>query len=176
MTADVPQPSSGKPAGRRGWILPLLLILAVFIGLQWWRAQPLASGPAPGLAGRLLDGTQLDLAHLRGEPVLVHFWASWCPVCRMGEGGIDAIAEDHAVVTVAMQSGGPGEIGRYLREAGRTFPVLPDPYGELASRWGVQGVPASFVLDGAGRIRFATMGYTTEVGLRGRLWAASQLD
>jgi hypothetical protein len=40
----------------------------------------------------------------------------------------------------------------------------------------VRGVPASFVLDGDGRIRFASVGYTTGVGLRGRLWAAGQLE
>jgi peroxiredoxin len=63
-----------------------------------------------------------------------------------------------------------------MGKAGLNFPVLPDPYGELASAWGVAGVPASFVVDGAGRIRFATVGHTTEAGLRARLWAAETLE
>ncbi|BCU05840.1 hypothetical protein Atep_05170 [Allochromatium tepidum] len=63
------------------------------------------TGEAPPLVGVTLEGTPIDLADRRGRPVLVHFWATWCPVCRITDGTIDAIAEDHAVVTVALQSG-----------------------------------------------------------------------
>jgi hypothetical protein len=94
----------------------------------------------------------------------------------MEEGSIDALSDEFNVVTVAMQSGNAGDINGYLREQGLDFPAIADPYGEIATRWGVRGVPASFVLDGDGRIRFASVGYTTGVGLRGRLWAAGQLE
>jgi thiol-disulfide isomerase/thioredoxin len=164
----------------RSWFINLLLILAVFIGIQWWKARPLATGPAPALAGHLLDGRPFDLRALResggGRPVLVHFWATWCPVCRLGQDGIDAIARDHALVSVALQSGDERDIQDFMGKEGLGFPVLPDPYGEAASAWGVAGVPASFVVDAAGQIRFATVGYTTEAGLRARLWAAEALD
>jgi hypothetical protein len=59
-----------------------------------------------------------------------------------------------------------------MRSEGLEFPVIPDEYGRLAAVWGVQAVPASFVVNGEGEISFATMGYTTEIGLRSRLWAA----
>jgi thiol-disulfide isomerase/thioredoxin len=164
----------------RSWLINLALILVVFIGVQWWKARPLASGPAPALAGRLLDGQPFDLKVLRdsggGRPVLVHFWATWCPVCRLGQDGIDAIARDHATVSVALQSGDDRDIWGFMGKEGLSFPVLPDPYGEAASAWGVVGVPASFVVDATGRIRFATVGYTTEAGLRARLWAAESLQ
>jgi thiol-disulfide isomerase/thioredoxin len=164
----------------RSWFINLLLILAVFIGIQWWKARPLATGPAPALAGHLLDGRPFDLRALResggGRPVLVHFWATWCPVCRLGQDGIDAIARDHALVSVALQSGDDRDIRDFMGKEGLGFPVLPDPYGEAASAWGVAGVPASFVVDAAGQIRFATVGYTTEAGLRARPWAAEALD
>jgi thiol-disulfide isomerase/thioredoxin len=164
---------------RRPWLRlsNLLLILAAFAVIHWWRTEPLASGDAPPLKGRLVAGDKVfDLAQLRGRPSLVHFWASWCPVCKLGDEAIDSIARDFPVITVAMQSGDPSDILAHLRKEGLSFPVIPDPYGELASAWGVQGVPATFVLDGNGEIRFATMGYTTEVGLRGRLWAATALE
>jgi len=164
----------------RSWFINLLLILAVFIGIQWWKARPLATGPAPALAGHLLDGQTFDLKALResggGRPVLVHFWATWCPVCRLGQDGIDAIARDYALVSVALQSGDERDIRDFMGQEGLGFPVLPDPYGEAASAWGVAGVPASFVVDAAGQIRFATVGDTTEAGLRARLWAAESLD
>lgn len=173
-------PTPRPTRGYRSWLVNILLILAVFIGVQWWQARPLASGPAPALAGTLLDGRPFTLERLRAggetEPVLVHFWATWCPVCRLEQGAIDAIARDHPVVTVAMQSGGEREIRAYLGEQGLRFPVLPDPEGVLSSAWGVPAVPASFVVDGTGRIRFATVGHTTEAGLRARLWAAGQVE
>lgn len=161
---------------RRSWLslTNLLLILAAFAVFYWWRTEPLASGDAPALEGRLVGSDELfDLAQLRGRPALVHFWASWCPVCKLGDDAIESIARDFPVITVAMQSGSTSEILAHLRKEGLSFPVLADPYGELAGTWGVHGVPATFVLDSGGKIRFATMGYTTEIGLRGRLWAAT---
>ena len=156
------------------WAINLALILAIVFGVQWWQGRPLATGAAPPLAGWTLDGQWLDLGHinLQGAPILVHFWATWCPICRLGNGGIDAIARDHRVVTVAMQSGDATEVGRFMATEGLDFPVVMDPNGEIARRWGVVGVPATFVLDANGQIAYATRGASTETGLRLRLWAA----
>lgn len=176
-------PHSTDPADRRSprrspwrFLGQLVIIVALFAVLYWWRSVPLASGQAPALAGDLVGTGSMDLEDLRGRPVLVHFWATWCPSCRLGDDGIDAIAEDYDVITVAIQSGGPAEIRRHLSDQGLSFPVIPDDYGELATRWGIPGVPTSFVIDGNGQIRFTAVGYTTEIGLRGRLWAAETFD
>lgn len=163
-----------RPSRLRGWIINLLLILLVFGGIQWWKGRPMASGAAPPLRGVTLDGRPLDLADLRSRPVLVHFWATWCPVCRLGNGAIDAIARDYPVVSVALQSGDAPEIQHYMATEGLGFPALPDETGALANQWGVPGVPATFVLDPAGRIAYSTPGLSSEWGLRARLWAASR--
>ena len=155
----------------RGLLVNLAIILVVFFGVQWFKSRPLASGSAPPLAAATVRNDHVDLADLRGAPVLVHFWATWCPTCKLEEGSIDAIARDYQVVTVAMQSGGAQEVVDYLREKGLGFDAIADPYGEIASRWGVPAVPASFVLDADGEIRSRSVGYTPEVALRGRLWA-----
>lgn len=165
-------PLPPAPRRWRGWAINLLILVLIFGGVQWWRARPLASGESPPLAGATQDGDPLDLRALRGVPVLVHFWATWCPVCQLGLGAIDAIADDRLVVTVAMQSGSPAEIRKFMTGQGLRFPVLADEHGALASRWGVPAVPATFVLDGAGRIVYSTLGPSTEMGLRARLWAA----
>ena len=158
------------------WVGPLLLILAVLALVFWLRAESLASGVAPPLVGNSVTGGALDLGALRGKPVLVHFWATWCPVCRLGDKAVAAIAEDFDVITVATQSEGPSEIAAYLRREALSFPVIPDPHGALATRWDIPGIPTSFILDRNGRIRFTTVGYTTEIGLRGRLWVAGLTD
>jgi thiol-disulfide isomerase/thioredoxin len=147
----------------------ILLLLLVFAAVQWWQARDLAAGPAPPLVGLLLDGSpyQLDPA---GGPILVHFWATWCPVCRLEEDSIARIAADLPTITVATTSGTSDEVAAYLAEQGLTMPVLLDEDGELARRWGVNGVPATFVIDREGRIRHAGKGYSTEIGLRLRMW------
>ncbi len=154
------------------WLRDIAAVLAVVALVQWWQARDAAQGPAPPLAGRLLDGGLAALEDYRGQPVLVHFWATWCPVCRFGEDAIERIARDHPVLTVATTSGTPDELSAYLANEGLSFAVLADEAGDLARSWGVHGVPASFVVDGDGRIAHATIGYSTEWGLRARLWLA----
>jgi thiol:disulfide interchange protein len=108
MSGDrTPSVSARRAKRLRDWVINIALILAIFGAVQWWKARPLVTGAAPPLAGVTLDGQVFDLAGLAGRPVLVHFWASWCPVCGLMDGAVAAIAQDHAVVTVAMQSGGP---------------------------------------------------------------------
>ncbi len=172
MKIDVRKPINqrAKHSRWRGWLLNLVLVLLVFGAVQWWKARPLARGESPPLAGVTLEGRPFDLGDLRGQPVLVHFWATWCPVCRVMDGAIDGIAEDHRVITVALQSGPSHDIQRFMREAGLAFPVIADPEGRIASRWGVSGVPATFFVDAAGQIRDATVGVSTGPGLRARLW------
>ena len=161
-----------SPRWRR-WAVDLVVVIAVVGLVQWWQARPLATGMAPPLVGmEIVGGDRLDIADLRGKPVLVHFWGTWCPVCRLMDGTIARIAEDHAVVSVAMSSGSAAEVRAYLDESGHVFPVVLDPDGQLASRWGVVGVPASFIIDADGRIRFATRGARSGPGLRLRLWLA----
>lgn len=168
-----PTTPRARPPRWRRWLFNIALVVLVIAGVDWWKSRPLARGEAPPLMGLDLQGQWRDLQDGGGEPVLVHFWGSWCPICRVMEGSVDAIAADHRVLTVALQSGEPAEIAAYLQEAGLSFPVIPDPDGAIASRWGVRGVPASFILSGDGHIVSTTVGLSTEPGLRLRLWAAS---
>ena len=157
--------------------LEALVILAVIVGAQYWQTRGLPEGPAPVLAGTLLDGrpASLDdaLKAAGGKPVLVAFWATWCPVCKAEDGNIESIARDHAVLSVAMQS---EDVARHMRTRGLSFPTIDDPEGMIASAWKVNGVPAHFVIDGAGKVRFRTIGYATEWGLRARLWWAENFS
>jgi len=148
------------------------VLLVVILGVRAWQQSGIARGPAPVLAGVLLNGKSVALSAFAGRPVLVHFWATWCPICRAEQGSIEALAHDVPVITVAMQSGERAAVVQYLRKEELSFPVLNDPNGAIAAQWGVRAVPASFVVDGAGQIRYVEVGYTTGIGLRLRLWLA----
>lgn len=165
---------SKPPAAKwRGHLINLLLFILVIAGVRAWQQRDMASGTAPALQGITLAGQSYALPVHPAQPVLVHFWATWCPVCRTEQGSITSIAHDDPnVVTVAMQSGTPEEVTRHMREQGIDFPVINDPDGSLSRSWGVHAVPASFIVTPDGRIRFVEVGYTTGIGLRLRLWLA----
>ena len=150
--------------------LQLLIILIIFMGLRAWQLRDAINGQAPNIRGVLLDGQLVELAQYSGQPVLVYFWASWCPVCKMTSDSVNSIAEDYKVITVASWSGEAGLVEKYVQQADLTMPVIVDNEGQWAERYGVKGVPASFIIDGTGNVQFIESGYTTEYGLRSRLW------
>lgn len=162
-----------KRRRRWRWLGELALVVLVVAGIHLYQTWNTARGAAPPLAGVDLAGSPLALADLRGRPVLVHFWATWCPVCRFEQDSIEAVSRDWAVLSVVLEETPVEELRTYMNEAGLSFPVLRDPDGALAARYGVRGVPASFVIDAAGNIRFTSVGYTTGPGLRLRLWWAA---
>ena len=158
------------------WLIELLIFAVVVVGIRIWQQSDMVSGPAPILQGVTLAGLPYSLPAHPDKPVLVQFWATWCPICRTELGAIAAIAEDHPnVITVAMQSGSNDEVRRYLHEQGVHFPVINDAGGSIVKAWGVNAVPASFVIDTDGNIRFVEVGYTTGIGLKFRLWLAGIL-
>ncbi|WP_126456517.1 protein disulfide oxidoreductase [Sulfuriflexus mobilis] len=169
--------SSAKPTrGRHRFWRPLLiqviLILIVFSAVQAWQARHAPKGAAPLIAGQLLDGRQLSLADYQGQVVLVHFWASWCPICRFEQGSIESIAKDYPVISLASQSGDAAAVAAYVQEQDLKIPVLVDEDGELANLYGVRGFPASYIIDAEGQIADVEVGYTSEWGLRARLFVA----
>jgi thiol-disulfide isomerase/thioredoxin len=153
-------------------LLELALLLVFVVAVEAFLTRDAVSGKAPPFEGVTLSGEPFALATLQGRPAVVHFWATWCPVCNIEQGMIDSLAEDYPVITIAMQSGEAQEVLAYLEEHGVDYPVINDPQGSLARLYGVSGVPASFVLDGNGEVRFVTRGYTSGLGMRVRLWLA----
>jgi thiol-disulfide isomerase/thioredoxin len=160
-----------RPRRLLRWLAEASLILAVAAALQFWATRDAVEGAAPALEGAWVNAPPTSGA---GRASLVHFWATWCPSCRLEHGTIQRLSQEHPVVTVAMQSGDAADVAAYLQERGLSFPVRLDERGEAAARWGVRGVPTTFVVDADGQIRFVTTGFTTDVGLRLRLWLAGR--
>ncbi|NWG31892.1 MAG: protein disulfide oxidoreductase [Rhodocyclaceae bacterium] len=182
------------PKRWRRWTLEALIVIAIVAGITTWQNSGLASGVAPPLSGTRTDGSTVKLgaegARSGGGPAvgggeapagdaetarLVVFWATWCKVCKANAGTIEAIAQDWPVITVAMQSGEREEVAEFLEERGWKVPAIADDDSNIAEAWGVRAVPAHFVVDPAGHIRFRVVGYTTSWGLRARLWWAQNI-
>lgn len=155
------------------WLRDLGLIALVVVGIRLYQQRNLPSGPAPELAGRDLNGSAASLADYRGKPVLLHFWATWCGVCNAEQSSLDALSRDLPVLTVASQSGSASDVAAFVRERRVAPRVIADPSRELARRFGVTTYPTTFVIDAGGEIRHVEVGYTTELGLRARMWLAA---
>jgi thiol:disulfide interchange protein len=97
----------------KSYLVQLALLIGIVVAVQAWQTRHVPAGPAPDIAISVLqpDGStrSTTLAEWRqahpGQPVALHFWAEWCPICRAEEGSITALAQDWPVLTVAMQSG-----------------------------------------------------------------------
>jgi thiol-disulfide isomerase/thioredoxin len=84
-----------KPPKAKVWrrrAIEVMLFAALILGMRAWQQRDIASGPAPHLAGTLLDNKPFTLVAKPAQPVLVHFWATWCPVCRTEQSTIAAKA------------------------------------------------------------------------------------
>lgn len=152
--------------------LQVLLLIAVYIGVKAYTQRDLVQDIPPTLNATLLSGKVFNLQAQRDKPLLLHFWASWCPVCKLEEQSIESINKDRAVVSIAMQSGDEDELKAYMRTEKLTFPVIADNNGDIATRFGVKAVPVSFILNAEGKIVFIESGFTSSWGLQLRLWLA----
>lgn len=166
----------------RGHLGTLALLLAVWLGASAWQTRAVPAGAAPGFSASAVAaqaGAQLTLAQWRaahaGRPVALNFWAEWCAICKLEQGNVSRVAADWPVLTVALRSGEAEQVRRELARRGLPWATVVDPQGTLAARYGVAAVPAFIVIDADGRVRGASVGYTTELGMRLRLWWAAKM-
>lgn len=175
--ASASAPARTKPRWRR-WALEAAIFLAVFIAFQMWQLRDTTRGPAPEFTAQRLDGSVFRLGDWRGEhdqqATLLYFWADWCPVCRTTAGNVTALAEDWPVTSVVSQSGEAPAIQRLMNERGYAWPSVTDSRGEIMKQYGLPGFPGFVIIGPDGNIRFVSIGYTSELGLRLRLWWASR--
>jgi len=171
-----PTPARQGSRVRRPWrrlALDALLVLAVVTGAGLWQTRGhLGSGTAPALALRALDGQPVSLEALRGKPVLIAFWAPWCAVCSAQSDNVARArrwAGDRAhVVSVAAAYGEPAEVAKHVREKGIDYPVWMGG-DEAAPAFRVDVYPTLYFLDAEGRVKRTASGYTTTLGMLGRL-------
>lgn len=115
-----------------------------------------------------LSGRPVQLSDLRGEVVLVNFWATWCPPCReemplLQEYYLAHEAEGFTLVGVNV-SDRPEAAARFVEENGYVFKVWLDPPGNVLIDLGINGLPVSLLVDEEGRLRESWIGpLTSEV-------------
>jgi len=152
-------------------LLQIVFVFIVYILIRTWQSVDNIQGQAPVILATTLTNENIDSREFQGKPLLIHFWATWCPICQFENNNIANLANDYQVITIASWSGGDNQVRQYLNDESLDFPiVIVDEDGEWANVFSVKGVPNSFIVDAEGEIQFIEKGYTSEYGLRLRLW------
>lgn len=149
-----------------------VITVAAMIVIGYLRAPSYENAEIPSIDRVSVAGKPIALASYRGQPLVVHFWATWCPTCRAEAGNIDAVAENNPVVTVAVKSGSDADLMNYLNENDLHFEVVNDRDGTLSNAFKIGVFPTTIILDSDGKVFWSETGYTTSWGLKLRLWLA----
>jgi len=149
--------------GTRGnWIRGAMLAMTV-LAAPVALGSPSVGAAAPTFELNVMGGKQLGLDELRGQVVLINFWASWCGPCRTEMPRLDALYRKYkaAGVTLVGINVEPdsGDARNYLKSTPVTFPILFDTDSKVSKLYEVAGMPSTVILDRKGTVRYIHRGY-----------------
>lgn len=172
-----PERQEGRGRRIRRFVLELAVLAGVYLVITSWQERHLVrlDEPAPNFALMSLDGRRVSLDSFRGKRLLVHFWATWCGVCRREFGTLNAVnrklAGDEALVSVVADSDDPDAVRRFVAEHGIEYPVLLAT-DEALRAFHVDTFPTNYYVDPTGIVRSHTIGMSTRVAVSSRLGCA----
>ncbi len=148
-------------------VIGVLILFVASNVISYLRKPDLSSDMLPVIEVKLLDGSSFTAP--KGKPLVIHFWGTWCPVCKVESSNIQALSEKYDVLTIAVNSGSDDAIKAYMRERQLDFRVFNDREGKWAKQFDIEVFPTTFIYDAKGSLRFSEVGYTTTAGLLARM-------
>lgn len=166
----------------------LLVLIALVVAIIFWPVEASAtnsSAPtaqddieattlihagdiAPDFTVEMLDGSKVTLSELRGKVVLVGFWATWCPPCRlelshMQKDVIDRFAGKDLVVLPISRGEKRKTVEDYIAKMGYTFPIGLDGDQSIYKKYASNYIPRSFVVGRDGKVVYVAVGYDEQI-------------
>ena len=152
-------------------ILLFIVIMTLFANLiSWYKSQELNKESSPIENVKLINNN--NYASPKQKSYLVHFWATWCPTCKLEADNIERISQSYEVVSIAVKSGTDYEIKNYLDAHHLTFQTINDKHGDLSRKFNISAYPTTFIYDKNGNLVFSEVGYTSSLGPYLRMWWA----
>ncbi|MCX6024535.1 MAG: TlpA disulfide reductase family protein [Chloroflexi bacterium] len=187
------------PESRKAWRLPqqvfsVLVILALMAGAWYSLApqpapvtrvaeqklgdlpiEPVVGSRAPAVAMTDIRGQQISLDGLRGQPVVLEFWAVWCPECRKTMPIMERLYKENQTgpgkfeVMAVSYPTNHADVVSFVEKAGYTFPVAIDTRQDFINTYYVPATPTTFFIDKDGVIRDWCLGEMDESQIRAKL-------
>jgi thiol-disulfide isomerase/thioredoxin len=145
----------------------LVLLFVLSNVISYIRKPDIGSTQLPEIDVELVDGTNFKFE--KGKPLLLHYWAVWCPTCKLEAPNIETVSQKYNVLTIAVSSGSNEQVRAYMLKNKLNFKVMNDVEGRWAKQFKVEAYPTTFIYDAKGELRFTEVGYTTTAGLLARM-------
>jgi len=144
-------------------LIGFIITITIFAnGVSLYKSSDLNKSPLPP-----------SLHVEQNKPIMIHFWATWCPVCKTEIDNIQRVSKNYQVITIVVKSGNDEDIQNYLNEHNLNFKVINDKDALLAQQFGVSVYPTTFIYDKNKNLIFSDVGYTSTLGLYLRMWWTS---
>ncbi|MGP8307669.1 protein disulfide oxidoreductase [Vibrio sp. YIC-376] len=151
----------------------ILIVTVVSVAMDWYRTKDIPEQEPPALRALMNNGQYVDVIEKSHEaPVVVYFWATWCPACKFVSPSVSWLSDYYTVVGVSASSGNNERVEQFMRYKDYRFENINDPKSHIMQRWKVAVTPTIYVLKN-GEIMSITTGVTTPIGILARIWLAS---
>ncbi len=161
----------------RRWALDIAIVAGLYFLLSSWLERDLLDDdtPAPTFHLRDTSGIGTSLASLRGKKVVLHFWATWCGVCRQEFGALNSVQDnlddDEVLVSIVADGDDPERIASFVSENEIKYPVLLGTEEVLAA-FNISAFPTNYFVTPEGTVAGATRGISTRWGIDARMGCA----
>ncbi len=140
-----------------------LCILIGMVAISVVASAAPESGPAPNFKLSARDGSQISLAGLQGDVVMINFWATWCGPCRQEMPHLEALYQRYnslgfTLLGVNVEAD-PKGAEAWLAETPVSFPILLDSQNDVTKLYDVIAMPSTVLVDRTGNIRYVHHGY-----------------
>lgn len=150
-------------------IITLFFAFSIITVIGYFRKPELTFTSLPSLTIPMVNGQEFRTNDYHDKPILIHFWATWCPTCKLEISNFDTLAKAYNVITIAVQSGSNEELKTFMKERELNFPLINDRNGVLAKKFSINAYPTTLIFDKNGKNAFSEVGYTSTWGIKLRM-------
>ncbi len=151
-------------------VITLILAFILVNVISYLKKPELSFTSLPSMTIPMVNAKEFHSSDYHDKPLIVHFWATWCPTCKLEISNFNTIAKEYNLITIAVQSGSNKELKKFMQEKGLDFPLINDRNGVLAKKFAINAYPTTFIFDKHGEVAFSEVGYTSTWGLKLRVW------